>query len=148
MPPVLIDTNLLIYLFDQNDPSKQSQAMRVLRQLATTKRGRLSVQNLAEFLNASVRKLSPPMSIEQALMNVSHFNSIWHVYDLTSLVVLEAGRGVRDFKLSYYDAQIWATAKLNQVPVVFSEDFNDGQTLEGVSFVNPFGQDFVLEDWV
>jgi len=59
----------------------------------------------------------------------------------------EAGRGVRDYKLAYYDAQIWATAKLNQVPVVFSEDFNDGQVLEGVRFVNPFAMGFNLEDW-
>jgi predicted nucleic acid-binding protein len=61
---------------------------------------------------------------------------------------MEAGKAKRDYMLSYYDAQIWATARLNQVPVVFSEDFNDGLVLEGVRFVNPFGQDFVFEDWV
>ena len=61
--------------------------------------------------------------------------------------MLEAGRGVRDYKFSYYDAQIWATAKQNQVPVIFSEDFNDRQVLEGVRFVNPFAKGFDLEDW-
>jgi len=49
--------------------------------------------------------------------------------------------------LAYYDAQIWAAARLNQIPVVFSEDFNSGSTLEGVQFVNPFASDFVLETW-
>ena len=125
----------------------QAEARRVLKELAATNRGRLSVQNLAEFLNAAVRKLYPPIPVEQALKIASHFNSIWHVYDLTPLVVLEAGRGVRDYKLAYYDAQIWATAKLNQVPVVFSEDFSDGQVMEGVRFVNPFARGFNLEDW-
>jgi predicted nucleic acid-binding protein len=47
-----------------------------------------------------------------------------------------------------YDAQIWATARLNQVPVVFSEDFRDGTTLEGVRFVNPFSSEFLLEKWL
>jgi len=28
--------------------------------------------------------------------------------------------------MSYWDAQIGATAKLNQIPVIFSEDFSDG----------------------
>ena len=40
------------------------------------------------------------------------------------MVMLEALREVRDHQLSYYDAQIWAAARLNQVPVIFSEDFN------------------------
>jgi len=54
---------------------------------------------------------------------------------------------VHDHKLSCYDAQVWATARLNQLPVVFSEDFRDGSTLEGVHFVNPFSPKFLLEKW-
>jgi len=45
------------------------------------------------------------------------------------------------------DAQ-WATARLNQVPVVFSEDFRSGSLLEGVRFVNPFLPEFLLEEWL
>jgi predicted nucleic acid-binding protein len=52
-----------------------------------------------------------------------------------------------DHSLAYYDAQIWATARLNQIPLIFSEDFQDGQTLEGVRFVNPFSAQFELRDW-
>ena len=69
------------------------------------------------------------------------------VLDVTPLIVLEAARGVRDHMLAYYDAQIWATARLNQIPTIFSEDFNTGAILEGVRFVNPFSADFVLETW-
>ena len=50
--------------------------------------------------------------------------------------------------MSYYDAQIWATARLNQVPIIFSEDYNVSPTLEGVQFVNPFAPEFVLGHWV
>ncbi len=57
---------------------------------------------------------------------------------VTLLVVLDAGRGVRDHRLSYFDAQLWATARLNQIPLVLSEDFTHGRTLEGVRFLNPF----------
>ena len=70
------------------------------------------------------------------------------VFDLTPMIVLEALRGVRDHGLSYYDAQIWAAARLNQVPVVFSEDFNTDSVLDGVRFVNPFATDFDLAAWV
>jgi predicted nucleic acid-binding protein len=40
--------------------------------------------------------------------------------------------------MSYWDAQIWATAKLNQIPRVLSEDFSHGCRVESVEFVNPF----------
>jgi len=69
------------------------------------------------------------------------------VLPLTEQVALEATRGVRDHHLSYYDAQIWAAARLNQIPVIFSEDFQDGVMLEGIRFVNPFAPRFDLERW-
>jgi predicted nucleic acid-binding protein len=147
MTTVLLDTNLLVYLFDSNAPVKQTQAIRVLEHLKKYDLGRLSAQNLAEFMHVSTHKLKPPLSLSEAAEQVNAFIQIFPVFDLTSLVVLEAARGARDHGLAYYDAQIWACARLNQVAVVFSEDFSDGQVLEGVRFVNPFGPAFRLEDW-
>ena len=148
MSPILIDTNLLIYLYDPNQPAKQNQSKRVLEQLELTRSGRLSVQALAEFFSVATRKLVPSLTPAGALEQVNLFIRLWPVFDLTPMIVLEAGRGVRNHKLSYYDAQVWATARLNQVPIVFSEDFHDGSILEGVRFVNPFSSEFVLEKWL
>jgi predicted nucleic acid-binding protein len=148
MPPILIDTNLLVYLFDSGSPGKALQARQVLERLELTGSGRLSVQSLAEFLQVTTCELDPPLSRAEALAQVSLFTRMWPVFDLTSLIVLEAARGARDHGLAYYDAQIWAAARLNQVTVVYSEDFSDGQVLEGVRFVNPFSADFRVEDWV
>jgi len=147
MPPILIDTNLLVYLYDMGSPNKAAQAQRVLDRLELTRSGRLSVQSLAEFLHVSTRKLDPPLSWAEGLTQASLFTRMWPVFDLTPLIVLEAARGARDHGLPYYDAQIWAAARLNQVAIVFSEDFSDGQVLEGVRFANPFSADFRLEDW-
>ena len=55
---------------------------------------------------------------------------------------------MREHQLSYWDAQIWAAARLNQVPVVFSEDFRAGVSLEGVRFVNPFAADCRVDEWI
>jgi predicted nucleic acid-binding protein len=148
MRPILIDTNLLIYLYDPNQPDKQKQSELVLEQLELTRNGRLSVQALAEFFRVATRKLSPSLTSAQALDQVTLFTRLWPVFDLTPMIVMEAGRGVRDHKLPYYDAQVWATAHLNQLTVVFSEDFRDGSILEGVRFVNPFSPKFRLEKWL
>ena len=146
--PILIDTNLLIYLFDQTHPDRQMRAKDVLDRLELVGLGRLSVQNLAEFFSVSTRKLSPPLSPKEALEQVNLLTRVWTIFDLTPLIVLEVARGVRDYQMSYYDAQIWATARLNQIPTIFSEEFNVGATLEGVRFINPFAPEFVLDNWV
>ncbi len=147
MPPILIDTNLLVYLYDAQSPPKAARSQSVLEYLETTRTGRLSVQNLSEFFHVSTRKLDPPLSRTEALAQISLFTRLWPVFDLTPMIALEAARGARDHDLAYYDAQIWACARMNQVAIIFSEDFSDGQILEGVRFVNPFSSDFRIEAW-
>lgn len=147
MPPILVDTNVLVYYYDQDSPEKQQRASVVLDHLRRTGLGRLSTQVLAEFVNATRRKLDPPLTAADALEQVSMFANSWLVLDLTPQIVLEAARGVRDHGLAYYDAQIWAAARLNQIPVIFSEDFQDGQILEGVRFANPFSEKFDMNEW-
>ena len=61
---------------------------------------------------------------------------------VTARAVVEAIRGVRQHQLPYWDSLIWATAKLAGVSTVLSEDFSDGQLIEGVRFRNPFGETF------
>jgi predicted nucleic acid-binding protein len=148
MAIVLLDTNVLVYFVDPGDPQKQYRAEEVMNALRANQNGRLSVQNLAEFFYTSTRKLKPPLSPGQAIEQIGRFQTLWPVFSLTPVVVTEAARGVRDHQLAYYDAQIWATARLNGVPVIFSEDFQTGRTLEGVRFVNPFADDFQLDEWL
>jgi predicted nucleic acid-binding protein len=71
--------------------------------------------------------------------------SLWTVIDTTGSLVLDAAFGVRDHKMSFWDAQIWAAARGNRIPVVLSEDFSDGSVVGGVRFVNPLLPGFALE---
>jgi len=147
MPSIMIDTNVLVYFYDPHSPEKQKRAEVVLDHLQRLGTGFLSAQNLAEFVSAAMRKLDPPLTPAQAYEQVSMLAETWSVFDLTPRIILEATRGVRDHQLSYYDAQVWASARLNQIPVVFSEDFQNGTTLEGVGFINPFADEFAIEEW-
>jgi predicted nucleic acid-binding protein len=103
---------------------------------------------LAEFFSMATRKLSPSLTSAEALDQVTLFTRLWPVFNLTPIIVMEAGRSVRNHKLSYYDTQVWATARLNQLSVVVSEYFRDRSILEGVCFVNPFSPKFLIEKWV
>ena len=147
MPLILLDTNVIVYACDPGEPVKRDQAGKVLRHLEQAGYARLSVPCLSEFASATMRRLRPPLTPAEAAQQVERLTLSFPVYDLTPMIVLEALRGVREHRLSYYDAQVWATARLNQVPIIFSEDFNTNALLEGVRFVNPFAPDFALEQW-
>jgi len=146
MPAYLLDTNLLLYAHDWNERHKQARALELIEHLGDGLTAALSAQNLAEFANVALRRLTPPLSPAEVTEQLDLLEQTFIVYPLTAAVVREAVRGVETHNLSYYDAQVWAVAKLNQVPVVLSEDFNVGATLEGVLFLNPLEPSFNLSE--
>lgn len=139
---VFVDTNVLVYTYDRANPTKQARALELLDRLAVAGQGLLSVQVLAEFFWVATTKLADPLRAHEAERQIHGYLKAWAVADITPLIVLEATRGVREHRMSYWDAQVWATALLNQVPIVVSEDFQDDSTIEGIKFLNPFSRHF------
>jgi predicted nucleic acid-binding protein len=118
MAAVLVDTNVLVYAHDRGESAKQEQAIRVLDALEVTGNGRLTAQVLGEFFRATTKPPALMLTQEQAQQQIDNFVGSWTILDTTAMVVQEAVRGVRTHHLSYYDAQVWAAARLNQVGVV------------------------------
>ncbi len=147
MPAILVDTNVLVYAYDRREFARQKQAIGVLGRLHILGSGRLSVQSLAEFFRAVTRGTRPILRVTEAAQQVEDLARGWPVIDLSPMIVLEAVRGVREHRLAYWDAQVWASARLNQIPIVFSEDFGGRSILDGVRFVNPFAAGFAIEAW-
>lgn len=143
----LVDANLLVYCYDRADPVKQQRALETVDALAATGTGALSTQVLGEFFLNVTRKLAEPLSLEDAEGRIEHYLRVWTVLDVTARVVREAVRGVRAHGFHYWDAQIWAVARLHGIPLVLSEDFNDGAVLDGVRFRNPLRPGFRLPEW-
>ncbi len=54
---VFLDTNVLLYCFDERDLHKQQVARQIVSSLVKSKCGRISTQNLQEFYNAVTKKL-------------------------------------------------------------------------------------------
>jgi len=147
MDEVLIDTNILIYAHQPEERFKHERSIEIIDSLVSSGRARLSAQILGEFISATTRGPRPILRIEDALAQLSFFVSSVPVLDLTAFIIMEAARGLREYQLSYFDAQIWATARLNQIETIFTEDFTSGRRLEGVRFMNPFLPDFEISSW-
>ena len=141
----LVDTNILVYAHDRSEPQKQERALELLDRLTQSGSMALSCQSLAEFFWVITRQINRPLSVKQAVNQMEHFIRSWPILNLSPLIVLEATRGVKTYRLSYWDAQIWASARLNQITNILSENFSHVQIIEGIRFRNPFHSSFKLE---
>ncbi len=120
--------------------------LRSLNYLVSNGIGAISTQVLSEFFTIVTRKITLPLTVEDAYTQLQVFIRAWPVLTVTSKVVLEAARGVRDYQINFWDAQLWAAAKMNSIPVILSEDFNTGAIIEGVTFINPFAASFQITE--
>jgi len=142
----LVDTNILVYAYDRSEREKQQKARDVLNWLESRSSGTVSTQILGEFFWIVTRKLVQPLTSRQAYTELERHLRSWKTFEVTRAIVLEAGRGCMNFQMPFWDAQIWATAKLNQIPQILSEDFQHGRVIEGVEFVNPFQVELSREE--
>ncbi|MDO8963259.1 MAG: hypothetical protein Q7W30_02075, partial [Coriobacteriia bacterium] len=74
--------------------------------------------------------------------DLADLRETWPVLLVTDEVIADAVRGTIEHGMSFYDAQLWATARLSGIRVVLTEDFSDGRVVEGVRFVDPFSPSF------
>ncbi|MGC8640578.1 MAG: PIN domain-containing protein [Isosphaeraceae bacterium] len=135
----LVGTNILIYAADPAAGDKRDVALGLIEQL--TLRGELvvSAQVLNEFYHAATRTNKPPaLSHEEASQTIQDLANAALVLPLTVSVTLRALDAITRTSLSFWDALIWAAARENSVPLVYTEDFQHGRDIDGVRFVNPF----------
>jgi len=147
-PRALLDTNVLVYAYDRSEPTKQQQALSLLKSARTLRLGTLSSQVLSEFYSVATRKIMMPLTPGEARERLQVYASSWPVLPVTGPIVVEASRGVCERSLSFWDALLWATARLYQLPLILSEDFPTGSIVEGVTFVDPFAPNFRPESWL
>lgn len=139
----LLDTNVLVYAQDKDEPERQHRAIDLLERIQVGPQAvAVSTQVLGEYFSVVSRRFSDALSVDVIADQIRRFMEMFDVVTTDANVVLEAIRGVSRYRLSFYDAQIWAAARLNGIPVVLSEDFTDGQEIEGVRFANPFAEGF------
>jgi predicted nucleic acid-binding protein len=134
--PVFFDTNILVYANDTGAPEKRSQARKLIREAVASGTGSISTQVLAEFWVTVTRKLSTPLALETAREQIVLF-SAFRVHAVDQPTVLDAIRLQERYQLSYWDAQIIASARFAKATLIYSEDLQHGTEYEGVRIQNP-----------
>jgi len=131
-----LDTNVLVYAYDQSDPRKQKIARGlVLRAVA----GEIaaSSQVLGEFASTMLHKASPPVKPSDLGALLDTLGPIYLI-PLDGDTVLRAVKAHAQYGLHFYDGLIIATAERGGCERIWSEDLNAGQEYFGVRIENPF----------
>ncbi len=139
----LVDTNVLVYSIDSDETVKAAVAERLLDRAARIG-GCVSTQVIGEFVRVatSTSRMRVPLTRGQAVAMAMLLADVWPVLCIDRQVTTEALRGFEAHGLPWWDAQLWATARMHGVPVIVSEDFEDGRVIDGVCFVDPFKPGF------
>jgi predicted nucleic acid-binding protein len=127
---VFFDTNVLLYLLS-GDQAKADRAEALI-----AAGGVISVQVLNEFVSVASRMLAMRLpEIREVLSAVRAACSVEPLSAATHDLALDL---MEHFHLAFYDALIVAAAALAKCSILYSEDMQDGQKIEGVTIRNPF----------
>lgn len=129
-----VDTNILIYVNDPRDPSKQAIATSLVVSLTD---GVLIWQVACEYLAAS-RKLEPlGYNRAQAYQYIRDLQQVWYTTLPTWDVIDRAEDLMSRFSLSHWDSMVVAACLEANIETLYTEDFGYAD-IDGLKIVNPF----------
>jgi predicted nucleic acid-binding protein len=134
---VSFDTNILVYATASISDMRVMRARDLIARAMRAASSILLLQTLAEFSNVAIRKARIP--VEDIRITVDAWRAVLPVQaadnsDLSA--ALDAV--VRAHRLAFWDAMLWASAQRAGVRHLLTEDMQDGFTLQGVTFIDPF----------
>jgi predicted nucleic acid-binding protein len=132
---ISFDSNILVYAADRTAGERHGVAVDLIER--SIRRGNCiqTLQSLCEFFNVVTRKAGIETGAAAAF--VDGWQSVMLVEAATPADLGEAIRAVGVYRIGFWDAMLWATARRAGVSILLSEDFQDGQ-IEGVRILNPF----------
>lgn len=137
----LVDTNVLVYRFDPRFPKKQRKAGAILRRGIAEDSIRVPHRAIVEFVAAVTRPLSGGKSLlstQDAIRETEEMLSQFVVLYPTEQLLRTALRGAAAYRLSWFDAHLWAYAEHYGLSELISEDFQHDRLYGSVRTINPF----------
>lgn len=135
MSKIFIDTNILVYALDQNDPKRQKKCYKALREFEDKSTGVISTQVLQEFYVAATKKLGVDPLFAKSLI---HYFENFEVVVVDLPLIKEAIDCSILNRLSFWDALIVVSAESAKCETLWTEDLNHRQIIHGVCVENIF----------
>lgn len=134
--PDFLDSNILIYAYDDADPRKQEIARELIKR-ALLGEIVVSTQTLAELSATLLHKFSQQFSPDEVLGILDALGPIRLVFP-DGGIVRRAVEAHQTYGVHFYDGMIVAAAERGGCSRIWSEDMNAGQAYFGIRVENPF----------
>ncbi|MEW6707501.1 MAG: PIN domain-containing protein [Pseudomonadota bacterium] len=137
MTTVFVDTNVLLYCFDDHDIAKRDRARAWIAACWQRRCGRISTQVLNEFYSNARRKFPTAISAGDARAEVRRYQR-WQPWQIDHATMETAWAVESRYQLNCWDALIVAAAQAQGCAYLLSEDLQHEQQIDSVKIVNPF----------
>jgi predicted nucleic acid-binding protein len=137
----LVDTNILIYFCDPRDPNKREAVRALLRDGQASETLLIPHQSLLEFVASVTRSrgsAAPLMTFEAATRQAELFMAEFPILYPNERIFRTALLARTTYRLSWFDAHLWAYADHYGLAEILSEDFQHDRMYGTVRIKNPF----------
>jgi len=132
---VFLDTNVLAYACDADQPAKRDKARDLLKKVSRDMPPCVSTQVMQEFFVTVTRKMGvEPLQAKRIIHSFRHMETVLIDRDDINRAI----DGSVVWQVSFWDALILTSARKARCAVLYSEDLSEGQTYDTVRVINPF----------
>ncbi|MDA1016559.1 MAG: PIN domain-containing protein [Planctomycetota bacterium] len=135
-----VDTNVLVYFVDVDEPEKRAKAIELLERLETEANDTvLPWQVGVEFLSVLRRwETEGRIPRDQTVLHVQTIESMFSVvFPARSLLSASLDLSSR-YSLSHWDSLLIVACIDAGIDTLYTEDLDDGMNYDGVTVINPF----------
>ena len=134
---IFIDTNVLVYAYDYTNEIKHNKAKTILFSKNNTNDDfYISTQILNEFYSVLARKQVLHSSITKYINEIIDNSNVVPILLENTMKALNIKE---KYGFAWYDSVVLATSIQNSCYIIYSEDFQHNQIIDGVvKIINPF----------
>jgi predicted nucleic acid-binding protein len=135
-----VDTNILVYAVDTDEPEKSRQAVELIRSLAAADTPLVVPWQVAGEFLACLRRWEHAGRIKRSDTE-AYFHRFLSTLPIVQPTVASLGLAIdlsSRFSLSHWDSMLLAACIEAGVEVLYSEDLTGGATYDSVKVLNPF----------
>ncbi len=133
----LIDTNIVVYAYDEEDIIKHTKSKELLKQVFNNKiKIAISNQNLAEFVYVTTRKIKLDSTQTKEIINDIIIHKSFKKINYSTRTIISAIDILNEFKMPFWDSLLAATMRENGIFNIYTENAKDFK-MPWINAVNP-----------
>jgi predicted nucleic acid-binding protein len=135
-----VDTNILLYSIDRNEPVRQLAARQLLLQLRAADEPTILLWQVLGESTQQIRRWRDQAKLTAAEFS-EHLLAFRHLFPLVlpTIEAFDFAINLADrFSLSHWDSMILGACKAAGVSRLYTEDMGAPRTIDGIELVNPF----------